>query len=936
MNKILTRIFLAIAAIACAITANADPNWQGTDAATTEWGTSANWTANDGNHFWIDPWNNATHFNMTFNRDGRTYAGDPEDKSDGNWDFYNIWEVDIRGMTGGQIATWTGDGSDLGPNVRSILGIGREATRGALAINGGKVTVEGDVRAGWGSPNTGELVLNDGLLQIRRGIYLGMNSRRAKGVLALNGGTLKSEFLYFGNEMGIGENYSSIVRGKGTAQFRFDGGTIQIGADRQSYPVDGATFGANGLKVDTDGKNATLLETVNATVAPGATALVKKGAGTLATDAPIAHATTKVEAGTLKFATDGTRTLAHRWSFTSDASDSVTGENHCETLGTVTFSDGKAVLAGGEGADANDDCGLNLGANMWPADAMTLEIWATYRERTKWAKLFCWSGMHYSLQDDSGWAKFALMGTGGTDNLEATGSNIDAGSTCCYTITIVPNGTTGSHIRLCRWDASTGELLNSRDYDAETWRVSNINQENFWLGKSYWGGDTAAKADYDEVRIWKGVFADTELKEHVLLGPDTLPGGNGMGNTLNASAAEEIAANDYLLHRWTFNGTLEDSVGGATATLKGGAALDAASTHVKLPGGTKGAGWVDLGETGGFPTNDTPFTIELWATVHEYTKNRRIFSIGKRPPADSTDPAIDSSLQSGLHTYFADDDGSGKWWRLTARGGTDGEKSIGGNGWFETDKEYHIAATFVPDGNGNTAYYLYAYKANSDDAVGTNSGTITGWTPGCVNDVAGKMCCWLGHSQWGDNDAYADYDEVRIWNCALSPDQLAINRKLGPDRLPHITRQDTDRTFSLDIAADATADLCGNSATIAALSGAGTIANAGAVTLDGTVSPGGDGEAGTLTLNGNVTVTGTLRLDPGDKIVVNGSLDLSHATVELLADELTSAFVFATATDGITGTPAISATGGWNKRCNIIEAGDGLKLTRKGFMMIIK
>ena len=901
-------IFPMCAAIAA--TATADPNWTG-GGGTTEWATRANWTANDGNHFWIDPWQSASHFNMTFNRDGRTYAGDPDDKSDGNWDFYNIWEVDIRGMTSGQIATWTGDGDDLGPNVRSILGLGREADRGALAINGGKVTVEGDIRAGWNGSNSGELVLNGGLLQIRRGIYLGMHDSRTKGILSLNGGTLKSEYLYFDNEMDVGDNYSSIVRGKGASHFRFNGGTIQIGADRQSYPADGATFGANGLTVDTDGKSATLLETVNATVLSGATALTKKGAGTLTTDAPIAGAKTKVEAGTLKFATDGTRTLAHRWSFTSNATDSVTGAGAVQTLGTVTFSDGKAVLAGGAGSDANDDCGINLGANMWPADAMTVEIWATYRERTSWAKMFCWSGMQYSFQDGDGWSKFSLLGTGGTGNLEATGGNIDAGSTCCYTVTLTPNGTGGTHIRLCRWDVSSGELLNSRDYDGDGWLVSQINQENFWLGKSYWGGDTAAKADYDEVRIWRGVFADTELKEHVLLGPDTLPGTNGKGNTLNASASAEIAANDYLLHRWTFNGTLEDTVGGSTATLMGSAALDAASTCVKLPGGARGTAWVDLGENGGFPTNDTPFTIELWATVHEYTANRRIFSIGKRPSGDSQNYNDNSSLYAGIHTYWADNDGEGMWWRVTARADGDEKAGIAGNGWFGINIEYHIAATFVPDGSGNTAYYLYANRADNNDFVGEASGTIEGWTPSKVNEVAGRMCCWLGHSQWGDNDAFADYNEVRIWNGALTKDQLVINRKLGPDRLPKITVAERDRAFGLEVASGATVDLCGNAATLTSLSGGGSI------------------------VGGDVTLNGTITAREDQSISVAEALDLTDATVEI-SDEPTHGITVVTAAGGITGTPVLTGDSVRGFKLALSSDGKTLRALRKGFMVMIK
>jgi len=42
---------------------------------------------------------------------------------------------------------------------------------------------------------------------------------------------------------------------------------------------------------------------------------------------------------------------------------------------------------------------------------------------------------------------------------------------------------------------------------------------------------------------------------------------------------------------------------------------------------------------------------------------------------------------------------------------------------------------------------------------------------------------WLGHSEWPDNDANASYDEVRIWNAALTESQLQANSVLGPDAL---------------------------------------------------------------------------------------------------------------------------------------------------------
>ena len=54
-----------------------------------------------------------------------------------------------------------------------------------------------------------------------------------------------------------------------------------------------------------------------------------------------------------------------------------------------------------------------------------------------------------------------------------------------------------------------------------------------------------------------------------MVGPDTLQD-DELGNTLPAEASETLQANNYLLHRWSFNGTAKDEIGGQTATPKTG------------------------------------------------------------------------------------------------------------------------------------------------------------------------------------------------------------------------------------------------------------------------------------------------------------------------------------------------------------------------------
>ena len=64
--------------------------------------------------------------------------------------------------------------------------------------------------------------------------------------------------------------------------------------------------------------------------------------------------------------------------------------------------------------------------------------------------------------------------------------------------------------------------------------------------------------------------------------------------------------------------------------------------------------------------------------------------------------------------------------------------------------------------------------------------------------VQGQVNCWLAHSQYPDNDASATYNEVRVWNAALSDAQLTENARLGPDQLPALDNGDNEEGGVLD------------------------------------------------------------------------------------------------------------------------------------------
>jgi autotransporter-associated beta strand protein len=192
---------------------------------------------------------------------------------------------------------------------------------------------------------------------------------------------------------------------------------------------------------------------------------------------------------------------------------------------------------------------------------------------------------------------------------------------------------------------------------------------------------------------------------------------------------------------------------------------------------------------------------------------------------------------------------------------------------------------------------------------------------------------WLGRSEYPDNDANATYSEVRIFDTAFAPSQVAALNAAGPSAtlgvgpiLPTAT--------AVTIAPNATLDLDGGSQQIASLNDAapgmgGSVINSNtssAVTL--TLSPTG----GIAKFSGSIEDSGapgsiTLVLDGPGTQILSGSNTYSGGTVvtegtlilaspSALADgsSLTvgqgasSLFAPAFAPSSVSASPAIAAT----------------------------
>lgn len=96
---------------------------------------------------------------------------------------------------------------------------------------------------------------------------------------------------------------------------------------------------------------------------------------------------------------------------------------------------------------------------------------------------------------------------------------------------------------------------------------------------------------------------------------------SGLNKTVNFAVRRSPAADVGLLHRWSFDGDLIDSVGGVKASAPASVGLGNGVATVSSES------YIDLGN-GLIPADGKPFTLEVWATQDgEKVKNERVFSL---------------------------------------------------------------------------------------------------------------------------------------------------------------------------------------------------------------------------------------------------------------------------------------------------------------------
>jgi hypothetical protein len=244
--------------------------------------------------------------------------------------------------------------------------------------------------------------------------------------------------------------------------------------------------------------------------------------------------------------------IAHRYSFTTNANDSV-GTAHGTVVdagvATAVFAGGQLDLSANTGQGSNNitqdafvDFPNNIvsaAANGGTAGQLTIELWATSSENRNWAALFS-AGTSNDGEDVS-------PGGGAADYIQIIPQNGQNGliRTTTHSANVAPEGfvdynaamsTTEQTHLVTVYDQTAGLpgtislYVNGAHIGtnpmAAGFNLSTLNDNNIWIGRSQWP-DSLFDGKVNELRIYDSSLSAADALSHAVFGPDVLnPGGN--------------------------------------------------------------------------------------------------------------------------------------------------------------------------------------------------------------------------------------------------------------------------------------------------------------------------------------------------------------------------------------------------------------------------
>lgn len=451
--------------------------------------------------------------------------------------------------------------------------------------------------------------------------------------------------------------------------------------------------------------------------------------------------------------------LVHRYSF-NDASDSVGGATAVLFDG-ASISGGALDLTGNGPATASNNPGVDyadlpIGGTVAGLSDATFEAFITFEGGNNWQRAF-------SLNNSTNQYIFLTPKAGlpGGPSVFETKNEPTVGVQRIQGAQIPGDGSLHQLVGVIDQTNNQARyyidgVRVATDTDLQGFTPSDLgNTTNNWLGRSAFGGDAGLNGTITEFRVYNEALSDAAVAASSLVGPDALAGTTPLPVTPE--------------HRYSFNGDLTDSVGGAHGTLvngNGGANFSGGLINLGnttgIPSGTSNGNYIEL------PTSviagRSEVTIEGWGTFSNDGSNwTRIFDFGDQTSGDDlgrqyiflTPHSGPNDTRLGVANPAGDTPGFN----------AETDVIIGGLP-LDQNSLVHFAAV-INDSTDTAALYINGMLALE----------ITNF-----RDIAplNYVNAWLGRALYdGDNYLSGSYDEFRIYGQALTADQVLASFVAG-------------------------------------------------------------------------------------------------------------------------------------------------------------
>jgi hypothetical protein len=208
--------------------------------------------------------------------------------------------------------------------------------------------------------------------------------------------------------------------------------------------------------------------------------------------------------------------LTHRYSFTSNANDSV-GTAHGTLQGAASLSGGRVTLNGTSGTYVNLPGGLIAGG-----PAVTIEAWCSLGVNVNWIRLFDMGStngvngqydLYFCPRSGAGDYRLTIMDPQPSERIVNFAGNLDSRANLHVACVLDPvTGFMGVYL--------DGELAAAR-WDLTS--LDSVATNLFYLGRSLFASDGWLNGSIDEFRIYGGALGAAQIAVNSSRGPNLTP-----------------------------------------------------------------------------------------------------------------------------------------------------------------------------------------------------------------------------------------------------------------------------------------------------------------------------------------------------------------------------------------------------------------------------